>query len=64
MDNLGLIGVASIFTAGLTIAIPLVLCTASINVRIRKMEDLVAAGVTRFFDVFRDAPEVEMEAAP
>ena len=39
--------------AGLAIAIPLVMCTNSINVRIRKMEDLVGAGLTRFFDVFR-----------
>ena len=39
--------------AGLTIAIPLVMATNSINVRIRKMEDLVGAGLTRFFDVFQ-----------
>lgn len=38
---------------GLAIAIPLVLCTASINVRIRKLEDLVAAGLTHFLDTFR-----------
>lgn len=38
---------------GLAIAIPLVLCTASINVRIRNLEDLVGAGLTRFFDTFR-----------
>jgi biopolymer transport protein ExbB/TolQ len=38
---------------GLTIAIPLVLCTASINVRIRKLEDLVGAGLTRFLETFR-----------
>ncbi|MEM8681208.1 MAG: MotA/TolQ/ExbB proton channel family protein [Planctomycetota bacterium] len=48
------ISVALITTAcGLAIAIPLVLCTASINVRIRKMEDLVATGLTRFLDAFR-----------
>lgn len=48
------ISVALITTAaGLSIAIPLVLCTNSINVRIQKMEDLVGAGLTRFFDVFR-----------
>ena len=41
--------------AGLAIAIPLVLCTASVNVRIRKMEDLVAAGLTRFLETFRSA---------
>ncbi len=39
--------------AGLMIAIPLVMATNSINVRIRKMEDLVGAGMTRFFDVFK-----------
>ena len=40
---------------GLAIAIPLLLATASINVRIRKMEDLVAAGLTRFLESFRAA---------
>ena len=40
---------------GLAIAIPLVLCTASINVRIRKLEDLVASGLTRFLETFRAA---------
>jgi biopolymer transport protein ExbB/TolQ len=40
---------------GLAIAIPLVLCMASVNVRIRKLEDLVEAGVTRFFESFRAA---------
>jgi biopolymer transport protein ExbB/TolQ len=38
---------------GLAIAIPLVLSTASINVRIRKLEDLVGIGLTRFLDTFR-----------
>ena len=38
---------------GLSIAIPLVLCTAAINVRIRKLEDLVGAGLTRFLETFR-----------
>jgi biopolymer transport protein ExbB/TolQ len=48
------ISLALITTAvGLTIAIPLVLCTASINVRIRKMEDLVSYGLSRFFEVYR-----------
>ncbi|MGY8769545.1 MAG: MotA/TolQ/ExbB proton channel family protein [Pirellulales bacterium] len=41
--------------SGLAIAIPLVFCTASINVRIRKMEDLVAVGVTRFMSSLRAA---------
>lgn len=38
---------------GLAIAIPLVMCTANINVRIRKMEDLVGTGMTRFLETFR-----------
>lgn len=50
----GDISFALITTAcGLAIAIPLLLATASINVRIRKMEDLVAAGLTRFLETFR-----------
>jgi biopolymer transport protein ExbB/TolQ len=50
----GDISFALITTAcGLAIAIPLLLATASINVRIRKMEDLVAAGLTRFLEAFR-----------
>lgn len=52
-DNISL---ALITTAcGLAIAIPLVLCTASINVRIRKLEDLVGAGLTRFLESLRAA---------
>jgi len=48
------ISLALITTAcGLAIAIPLVLCTASINVRIMKLKDLVGSGLTRFLDVFR-----------
>ncbi len=48
------ISIALITTAlGLAIAIPLVLSLASINVRIRKMEDLVALGLTRFLDSLR-----------
>lgn len=50
------IGFALVTTAcGLAIAIPLVLATASINVRIRKLEDLVAAGMTRFLESFKAA---------
>jgi len=41
--------------AGLSIAIPLVLCTAYINIRIRKMEDLVAYGVNQFLEIFKEA---------
>ncbi|PHS14353.1 MAG: biopolymer transporter ExbB [Blastopirellula sp.] len=52
----GEIMIALITTAsGLAIAIPLVFCTASINVRIRKMEDLVSVGMTRFMSVLRAA---------
>ena len=50
------ISLALITTAcGLAIAIPLVLSTASINVRIRKLEDLVGSGLTRFMESFRAA---------
>lgn len=50
------ISLALVTTAcGLAIAIPLVLCTASINVRIRKMEDLVGLGVNRFMESFKAA---------
>ena len=49
------ISVALITTAsGLAIAIPLVLLVASINIRIRKMEDLVGAGLGRVLDTIRD----------
>ncbi|MCH8047508.1 MAG: MotA/TolQ/ExbB proton channel family protein [Planctomycetes bacterium] len=52
----GDIYLALITTAcGLAIAIPLVFCTAAINVRIRKMEDLVGVGLTRFFESFKGA---------
>ena len=40
---------------GLSIAIPLVLCTAYINVAIRKMEDLVSYGVNQFLEIFKEA---------
>ncbi|MCA9148423.1 MAG: MotA/TolQ/ExbB proton channel family protein [Planctomycetales bacterium] len=49
------ISVALITTAsGLAIAIPLVILVASINIRIRKMEDLVGAGIGRVLDTLRD----------
>ncbi len=45
------ISLALITTAiGLTIAIPLILCTNSINVRIRKLEDLVGYGLARVLE--------------
>jgi biopolymer transport protein ExbB len=57
------ISFALITTAcGLAIAIPLVLATASINVRIRKLEDLVSSGLTRFLESFRAClPRVSVE---
>jgi len=48
------ISVALYTTAsGLAIAIPLLITLNSVNVRIRRFEDLVAAGLTRFFEAFR-----------
>ena len=48
------ISFALITTAcGLAIAIPLVLSTASINVRIRKLEDLVGVGMTRLMETIK-----------
>ncbi|MCH2115288.1 MAG: MotA/TolQ/ExbB proton channel family protein [Pirellulales bacterium] len=35
---------------GLAIAVPLVLCTASININLTKMEDFVVAGLGRLFE--------------
>lgn len=35
---------------GLAIAVPLVLCTASINIRLTKMEDLIGSGLGRLFE--------------
>jgi biopolymer transport protein ExbB/TolQ len=37
---------------GLSIAIPLVLCLAAVNLRIRQMEDLVVSGLNRFLEGF------------
>jgi hypothetical protein len=34
-------------------------CMSAINVRIRKMEDVVGAGLTRFFDLFRQTAQAE-----
>lgn len=51
----GNIQVALITTAcGLAIAIPLVLAVASINIRMRRLEDLVGAGLNRFFEAYRE----------
>lgn len=52
------ISVALITTfCGLGIAIPLIICVAMVNVRVRKMEDLVGAGLTRFFDSLKPVME-------
>ncbi len=50
----GDIQVALVTTAcGLAIAIPLMILTANINIKIAKMEDLVGSGLTRFFEAFK-----------
>jgi biopolymer transport protein ExbB/TolQ len=52
------ISFALITTAcGLAVAIPATICVASINVRIRKLEDLVGAGLVRLLDSFAAAKE-------
>jgi biopolymer transport protein ExbB/TolQ len=52
------ISVALITTViGLAIAIPLMIVVNSINVRIRKLEDLVGLGLTQFFEVFKPVVE-------
>lgn len=38
---------------GLAIAVPLILLIASVTIRIEKMEDLVGAGLTRFFEAYK-----------
>jgi biopolymer transport protein ExbB len=43
--------------AGLAIAIPLMILTNTINVRIAKMEDLVSSGLVRFMGMFRESLE-------
>ncbi len=55
------ISFALITTAvGLAIAIPLILLTAFINIRIRKMEDLVGEGLNQVLDTLRES----MAASP
>jgi biopolymer transport protein ExbB/TolQ len=50
------ISLALITTAiGLTTAIPMMVCVAGINIRIRRMEELVAAGLNQFLEVFQVA---------
>jgi biopolymer transport protein ExbB len=38
---------------GLSIAVPLILATANINIRIRKMEDLVGVGISRLLETIK-----------
>jgi hypothetical protein len=38
---------------GLAIAVPLLLCSQGISVRIRQMEDLVASGLARLLDTMK-----------
>lgn len=52
----GNISLALVTTAiGLTIAIPLIMAVSSINTRIRRFEDLVGYGLTRFLDSLKMA---------
>lgn len=51
----GSINIALITTAlGLVIAIPLVVATASVNNKIKHLEDLIALGLGQFLDLFRE----------
>lgn len=53
------ISFALITTAwGLSVAIPLVMAMATINVQIRKLEDLVSLGLARLLDAFKTGLEV------
>jgi biopolymer transport protein ExbB/TolQ len=45
---------------GLATAMPLLVCLAAINVRIRKMEDLVSAGLTRLLEAVKSVREPAM----
>jgi biopolymer transport protein ExbB/TolQ len=50
------IQLALITTAcGLTIAVPLLLATSSINIKIKRMQDLVTYGLNQFLEIFREA---------
>jgi biopolymer transport protein ExbB/TolQ len=46
---------------GLSIAIPLSLCVASVQIRMRKMEDLATDGINRFMETFKMALEPTAE---
>jgi biopolymer transport protein ExbB/TolQ len=49
---------------GLSIAVPLVIAANGINVQIRKMEELIAVGLTQFFEIFRTSDAAEAKAGP
>jgi biopolymer transport protein ExbB len=49
---------------GLSIAIPLSLVLASVQIRTRKMEDLVGDGLARFMEVFKAALEQQPPEPP
>jgi biopolymer transport protein ExbB/TolQ len=50
------IQLALITTAcGLTIAVPLIVATASINIRIRKLQEFVTHGLNHFMEIFKEA---------
>jgi len=58
------ISLALVTTAiGLAIAIPLVLCTASVSIQIKKLEDYVSSGLNRVLDVLRTAG-IKQEVTP
>ena len=60
----GDISIALITTfVGLSIAIPLSLVLASVQIRVRKMEDLVGDGMARFTEVFKAALEQQPAAS-
>ena len=40
---------------GLSIAIPLVMCVASINIQIKKLEDLVSYGLNQFLEILKES---------
>jgi biopolymer transport protein ExbB/TolQ len=50
------IQLALITTAcGLTIAVPLIVVTAAVNIRIRKLQEFVAHGLNQFLEIFKEA---------
>jgi biopolymer transport protein ExbB len=60
------ISLALVTTAvGLTIAIPLIFCAAALNLRIRKLEDLVGYGLARLLEILKTVwkPEPSDEQA-